>query len=114
MELLGRIVDSANQLSVHGAVTNWCETLGRTESEKRENSGQELNQRLLRNRNFFNTEEIDALVNIPRTPPASGDRTHQKLQSFVSFSAKRLLKHLYERAGFQIQWREGQLLSDSS
>ena len=39
VELLYRSIHSANQLCVYGAVTNWCETLGRTESEKRNNSG---------------------------------------------------------------------------
>ena len=48
VELLYRIIHSANQLCVYGAVTNWCETLERTESEKRENSGHELNRRLLK------------------------------------------------------------------
>ena len=81
LELLYRIVHSANQLCVNGAVTNRCETLERTESEKRENSGQELNQRLLKNQNF-NTEEISSLVKILRAPPASWNRMHQKAQSF--------------------------------
>ena len=42
VELLYRIIHSANQLCIYGAVTNWCETLGRTESEKRNNFGKEL------------------------------------------------------------------------
>ena len=33
-ELLFGIIHSANQLSVHGAVTNWCEQFGFTEGEK--------------------------------------------------------------------------------
>ena len=57
MDLLYRIVHSVNQLCVYGAVTNWCETLGRTEAEKRENSGHELNRRLWKERSE-NTEEI--------------------------------------------------------
>ena len=36
VDLLYRIMHSANQLCVYVAVTNWRETLGRTESEKRE------------------------------------------------------------------------------
>ena len=33
MELLYKNIHSADQLRVHGAVTNLCETVGRTESE---------------------------------------------------------------------------------
>ena len=49
VELLYRIIHSVNQLCIYGAVTNWCETLGRTESEKRNNSGKELTSHLLHN-----------------------------------------------------------------
>ena len=34
VKLLYRTVHSANQLCVYGAVTNWCETLGKTETVK--------------------------------------------------------------------------------
>ena len=72
-----RIMHTANQLCVYGAVTNWCETLGRTESEK-----------VLRNRNM-NTEEISSLVKIPRAPPASGEPNASETSKFqVSFSEK--------------------------
>ena len=70
-----------------------------TEPEKRENSGQELNQRLLKNQNI-NTEEISSLVKIPRAPPASENRMRRKLQSFESLSSRSQLKYLYEGAGF--------------
>ena len=33
-ELLFRIIHSVNQLSIHGAVSNWCEQFGLTEEEK--------------------------------------------------------------------------------
>ena len=33
-ELLFRIIHSANQLSIHGAVSNWCEQFGLTDEEK--------------------------------------------------------------------------------
>ena len=33
-ELLFRIIHSVNQLSIHGAVSNWCEQFGLTEAEK--------------------------------------------------------------------------------
>ena len=39
VELMYRIIHSANQLCVYGAVTNWCETLGRTEFEKQKKLG---------------------------------------------------------------------------
>ena len=48
----------------------------------------------------IHAEEIDSLEKIPRTPPASGNRMRQKLQSFESLSAESQLKHIYERAGF--------------
>ena len=99
VELLYRIFHSANQLCVYGAVTNWCETLGRTEAEKREKSGHELNRRLFKERNV-NTEEVSSLVKIPRAPPASENRMHQKLQSFELLSETSKLKHIYDRAGF--------------
>ena len=99
VELLYRIIHSANQLCIYGAVTNWCETLGRTESEKRNNSGKELTSHLLNNHDV-NTEEIGSLVKIPRTLIASGNRTHQIISSFESFSPRSPLKYLYQRAGF--------------
>ena len=33
-ELLFRIIHSVNQISIHGAVSNWCEQFGLTEEEK--------------------------------------------------------------------------------
>ena len=99
VELLYRIIHSANQLCVIGAVTNRCETLGRAEIEKKKKSGHDLNRRLLKEQKI-NTEEISSLVKIPRTPPASGNRMRQKLQSFELLSARSQLKHNYARAGF--------------
>ena len=81
VEMLYRIIHSANQLCIHGAVTNWCETLGRTESEKRNNSGKEQTSHLLNNHEV-KTEEISSSVEIPRAPPASGNRMRQRLLSF--------------------------------
>ena len=97
VELLYRIIHSANQLCVFGAVTNRCETLGRAESEKK--TGHDLNRRLLKEQKI-NAEEISSLVKIPRTLLASGNRMRQKLQSFELLSARSQLKHIYARAGF--------------
>ena len=99
VELLYQIIHSANQLCICGAFTNWCETLGRTEFEKRNNSGKELTSHLLNNHDV-NTEEISSLVKIPRTLIASGNRKHQIISSFESLSPRSLLKYLYQRAGF--------------
>ena len=99
VELLYRIIHSVNQLCVYGPVTNWCETLGRTEAEKGNNSGKELTSHLLNNHDV-NTEEISSLVKIPRAPPASGNRMRQRLLSFGSLSPRSLLKCLYQRALF--------------
>ena len=76
----------------YGAVTNWCETLERTESEKKRKFWARVESKL-KNQNV-NTEEIRSSVKMLRAPPASGNQVHQKAQSFG------LLKHLYERAGF--------------
>ena len=97
VELLYRNIHSPNQLCVYGAVTNWCETLGRTESEKKK-TGHDLNRRLLKEQKI-NTEEISSLVKIPRTPLASGSRMRRKLQSFELLSARSQLKHILARAG---------------
>ena len=70
-----------------------------TESEKRENSGQELNRRLLREQKL-NTEEISSLMKVPRAPLASGNGMRQRLRSFELLSPRSQLKHIYERAGF--------------
>ena len=66
---------------------------------RREISGHDLNRRLLKNQNI-NTAEISSLVKIPRAPPASENRMHQKRQSFEFVSPRSQLKHHQEGAGF--------------
>ena len=113
IDLLYRTVHSANQLCVHGAVTNWCETLGRVVFEKRENCGHDLDRRLL-NEERTNAEEIDSLVTVSRIPPAPRNRMRQRFQDFESFAPESQLKHVPERAGFYHPGERKKVLQDSS
>ena len=71
-ELLFRTIHSENQLSIDGAVANWCEQFGLTEEEKgRDNLSV----------NFFfltsvRSHEVQLLVSPPRT--ASGNSWPEK------------------------------------
>ena len=77
-ELLFRIIHSVNQLSIYGAVSNWCEQFGLTEEEK----GQErhlgrkeyVTQSVL---SSVNSQDVKVLVSSLRLP--SGNRVRRNI-----------------------------------
>ena len=61
-ELLSRSIHAANQLSIHGAVSNWCEEFGRTPCEKEDTSDKcatKENEEILK---MVNPQEVNSLV----------------------------------------------------
>ena len=84
-ELLVRIFHFLNQLSIHGAVSNWCKQFGLTEEER------ELERPLTRKESVtkvvmssVNSQEVKLLVSSPR--PASGNSLQKNIQDFESLS----------------------------
>ena len=63
----------ANQLSVHGAVSNWCEEFGLTYCEKEgtsDKSASKQNEKLLKS---VSAQEVNSLEQSPRKQQASGN-----------------------------------------
>ena len=80
-ELFFQKIHSANQLSIYGAVSNWCEEFGEWE---RADFGKRFvakeNEQLLKN---VKLQEVNSLVQTPRSDdPASGNRLRECLQNF--------------------------------
>ena len=73
-ELLFRTVHSANQVSIYGAVSSWCEEFGQRPNEKEPTSERFVakgNEQLLKN---VKPEVVNSLVQTPRSDdPASGN-----------------------------------------
>ena len=84
-ELLFRIIRSVNQLSIHGAVPNWCEQFGLTMDEKGQEKilarGESVNKEKL---NSVNSQGVNFLVSSPRTESVSGNRLRENNQNFES------------------------------
>ena len=63
----------ANQLSIYGAVSNWCEEFGLTSCEKEhisDMSASKQNEKILKS---VNAQEVNSLVRSPRKQQASGN-----------------------------------------
>ena len=80
-ELLFRSIHSVNQLSISGAVSNWCKQFVLTEEER------ELERPLARKESVtkgvlssVNSQEVKLLVSSPR--PASGNSLQKNIQDF--------------------------------
>ena len=99
-ELLFRIIHSATQLCIYGAVTDRCERLGRREAEREENSGQtkqNLNSRILKS---VDAQEVNSLVKESGKPQASGNRLREGLRDFESATPDIQFKEVCEKSGF--------------
>ena len=78
-ELLFRTIHPANQLSIYGAVSSWCEEFGQKPNEKEPTSEKE-NEQQLKN---VKPQEVRSLVQTPRSDnPASGNRLRECPQRF--------------------------------
>ena len=108
-ELLFRTVRSANQLNVHGAVASWCEELTQLipvqshlimdKSVARVND--QLSQKL-------EPQEMDSLVQTPRTTVQAGDRLRTQHQRFEELSNEIQKTKACEDAGFMRRVSIGQ------
>ena len=87
VKLLYRTLHSANQLCVYEAVTNWCETLGRTETEKRKFWATIESKTV--EKSAHKKEEISSLVKITTSTLSFGEPNASETSKFrVSFSEK--------------------------
>ena len=75
-ELLFQTIHSVSQLSVYGAVANWCYQFGSTEKEKGRASTVVDNKILTR----LSQEEVQLLVSLPTQ--ANGNRMRENVLSF--------------------------------
>ena len=85
-EFLFRIVRSVNQLSIHGAVSSWCEEFGRAPYRKEDASDKSAsneNDKILKS---VNSQEVKSLAHTPRKQQASGKRWRESLQKFESLA----------------------------
>ena len=84
-ELLFQTNHSVNQLSIYGAVSNWCEQFGLTENEmgqeKRLGKGESVTRGVLTS---VKSQEVNLLTSSPRS--ASGSSLREKIQDFESLS----------------------------
>ena len=84
-ELLFRIIHSANQLSIYGAVSNWCERFGLTEEEVGQEKPPGKKESVTKSvSSCVKSQEVDLMVSSPR--PASGSSLRENIQDFESLS----------------------------
>ena len=84
-ELLFRIIHSVNQLSIHGAVSNWCEQFGLTEAEKEQERPLGRKEPVTRGvLSSVNSQEVKISVSFSRL--ASGNSLRRNIQDFESLS----------------------------
>ena len=91
-ELLFQTIHSVNQLSIYGAVANWCQHFGLTEEEKGR-ANPSVDKRML---TYTPPEEAQLLVSPPTVAP--GIRMRENVLSFencpVEFSSHSYVKNL--------------------
>ena len=96
---------SANELSIYGAVSSWCEEFGeKTQNQKRVDFGkgswQKKNEQFLKNEK---PQEVNSLVQTPRSDnPPSGNRLRECLQRFETLDKDIQFTKVCEDASF---WR---------
>ena len=100
-ELLCPTSHSANQLSVYGAVSRFCEEFGQRPNEKEPTSERFVtkeNEQLLKN---VKPQEVNSLVQTPRSDnPASGNRLRESLQNFETLEKSNQFTKVCEDASF--------------
>ena len=83
-ELLFRIIQSANQLSIYGAVSDWSEQFDLRSNESLPTSERSTSKEDSVNKEIpksVNSQEVNSLVCAPRTEPASGNSLRETLQN---------------------------------
>ena len=94
-ELLFQRIHSVNQLSIYGAVANWCHQFGLTEEEKGLANFSVDNKMLT----SLQPEEVHLLVSPPTLAP--GNRMRENVLSFEALASRIQLTQLSEKAYFQ-------------
>ena len=107
-ELLFQTVHSVHQLSVYGAVANWCHQSGSTEDENGRTIATVDNKILTK----LKPEEVQLLVSHPKK--ASGNRMPERVQSFEELTGQVHLTHLCEKAFFQYRIAAGKNAQNST
>ena len=97
-ELLFRTIHSANQLSIHEAVSSWCEEFGRRPNTKQWTSDKfasKINEEILKS---VNSQEVNSLVRTRRTgAPVSGNGLRECLQNFESLEKSLRFTNICDR-----------------
>ena len=98
-ELLFKIIFSTNQLSICGAVSNWCYQFGLQEGEEHEiaTAQETLCTEILKS---VNAEEGNSSVPSPRTTLASGNRLSEHLKTFKCLPKESQFSMLCDLASF--------------
>ena len=102
-ELLFRTTHSANQLSIYGAVSRWCEEmaqwiLGQQNELTSKKSVAKENEMLVKN---VKSQEVNSLVQTPRSHNrASGNRLRECLQNFETLKKDFQFTRVCEDAAF--------------
>ena len=98
-ELLFRIIHSVNQLSIYGAVSNWCEQYGLRANEKGQErflgKGEAVNKEKIKS---VISQEVNSSVSSPRQ--ASGNRLRENIQDLESLSETIQFTNVCELASF--------------
>ena len=81
-ELLFHTIHSVNQLSIYGAVTNWCQQFGLTEEEKGR-ANLSVDKKMLTS---IPPEELQLLVSPPTMAP--GNRMRENILNFETLSSR--------------------------
>ena len=102
-ELLFHTVRSVNQVSVYGAVANWCCQLGLTEEEKGRVAI------LLDNKNLtmMESEEVELLVSPPTQAPALSFQILEKEVQLTQLCEKKFFQHLAIAGNYKIRPNAG-------
>ena len=100
-ELLFQTIHSVNQLSIYGAVANWCHQFGLTEEGKGRAYFSVDNKMLT----SLQPKEVQLLVSLPTMAP--GNRMRQNVLSFEALTSKIQLSQLCEKAYFQYRVTAG-------
>ena len=93
--LLFQTIHSVIQLSIYGAVANWCKQFGLTEDEK----GREISSVDKRMLTIIPPEEVQLLVYLPTMAPGNGMR--ENIMRFETPSSSIQLTQVCEKAHFQ-------------
>ena len=102
-ELSFRTIHTANQLSLHGAVSSWCEAFGLRPSEREMTSERfttKENEQLLKE---VKPQEVNSLVQTPRSDdPVPGKRFLERLKKFETLEKEIQFTKVCEDASWNV------------